>query len=78
MDYMENRDPNGVARDLDDSTYINTDMDIEEHTDIDEIDFDKFSDTKIDADNDLNLKLDISSVTDTKYFINNEKIRIIF
>jgi hypothetical protein len=53
-------------------------MDIEEHIDINEIDFDKFNDTKIDANNNSNLKSDISNVIDDKYFINNEKIRIIF
>jgi hypothetical protein len=66
-----------VASDLDDNIYININIDTEEYTDIDEIDFDKFSDIKIDMDNDSNLKSDIFSVTDNKYFINNEKIRII-
>jgi hypothetical protein len=76
---MEDSDPDdGVANNLDNSIYINTDIDTEEYIDIDEIDFDKFSDTEVDADNDSNLKLDIFSVIDNRYFADNEKIRIIF
>jgi hypothetical protein len=74
MDYMEE----GVASDSDNSTYINIDIDIEEYIDIDEIDFDRFSDTEIDTNNDSDLESDIFSVTDDRYFAGNEEIRIIF
>jgi hypothetical protein len=79
MDYMKDSDPgDGVASDSDDNAYINIDIDTEEHIDTDEIDSDKFSDTKIDTNNNLNLKSDIFSVIDDEYFTDNEKIRIIF
>jgi hypothetical protein len=67
-----------VISDSNNNIYINIDMGTEKYIDINEIDFDKFSDTKIDTDNNLNLKLNIFSVIDNKYFINNQKIRIIF
>jgi hypothetical protein len=53
-------------------------MDTEKHTDTNEIDSDKFNNTEIDTNNDSDLKSDTFSVTDNKYFANNEKIRIIF
>jgi hypothetical protein len=67
-----------VISDSNNSIYIDIDMGTEKHIDVNEIDFDKFNDTEIDTDNNSNLKLDIFSVTDNKYFIDNEKIRIIF
>jgi hypothetical protein len=75
---MEDSDLNdGVTSDSNNSTYINTDIDIEEYTDTNEIDSDKFNNTKIDTNNDSDLKSDIFNVIDNKYFIDNEKIRII-
>jgi hypothetical protein len=74
MNYIKN----GVNSDSDDNIYINIDIDIEEHIDINEINSDKFNDTKIDTNNDSNLKLNIFNVTNNNYLTNNEKTRIIF
>jgi hypothetical protein len=78
MNYIKNSDPSGVTSDSNNGTYININIGTEKYIDINEIDFDKFSDTKIDTNNNSNLESDISSVTDNKYLTDNKKIRIIF
>jgi hypothetical protein len=79
INYIKNSDPSdGVTSDSDNNIYINTDIDIEEYIDTDEIDFDKFSDTEINANSDSDLKSDIFNIIDNKYFADNEKIRTIF
>jgi len=67
-----------VINDSDNNIYININIDIEEHTDTDEIDSDKFNDTKVDTNSDSSLESDIFSVTDDGYLTDNEKTRIIF
>jgi hypothetical protein len=74
MNYMKD----GVARDSDDSIYINININTEEHIDTNEIIFHKFSDTKIDTNNNSDLKSDIFNIIDNRYLAGNKEIRIIF
>jgi hypothetical protein len=79
IDYIENSDlSDGVASDSDNNIYINININTEEYIDTNEIDFDKFSNTEIDKNNDLNLKSNIFSVIEDKYFVDNKKIRKFF
>ena len=73
MSFMEYNDlSDDMANDLNNDAYHDTNMDTEEDSDTDKVNFDKISDTEIDADSDLDLKSDIFSVTDNKYFTGKE------
>ncbi len=79
MSFIEYNDlSDNAVNDSDNDVYYNIDIDTEEDSDIDKIDSDRVSDMEIDANNDFGLKSDISSVTDNRYLINKEEIRIIF
>jgi hypothetical protein len=75
-------EPNDLSdnriNDSDNDAYHDINIGTEKDSDIDKVNFDKISDTEIDADNDLGLKSNTFSVTDTRYFASNEKIEIIF
>ena len=76
MEYNDLSDD--TANDSDNNVYYNTNMGTEENSDIDKVDFDGISDTKTDADSDLDLESDIFNVTDDRYLTDKEEIRIIF
>jgi hypothetical protein len=79
MSFMEFNDlSDNAANDSDNDVYYNIDISTEKDSDTDKMNFDGISDTKTDANNDLDLKSDIFNVTDDRYLVGKEKIGIIF
>jgi hypothetical protein len=68
---------NGIS-DSENEIYINIDRNSEKNTDINNFDSDNFDKMESDSDRDINIKLNIFSITDDRYLADNEKIRIIF
>jgi hypothetical protein len=70
MNSMEDSDlSDSVISNSDNNIYIDIDISAEENININKIDSDGFKDTEININNNLNLKSDIFSVTDKKFFL---------